>query len=397
MTRKTRKRLMLVGVGLVVLAALVYGFLPDPIAVDVATVQYGPLDVFVEEEGETQVADTYVIAAPVMAYARRIAVEPGDAVAQDEPLVYLDPPQAILLDPRSSTQARARVRAAEATLTQAEQNQHAATAAAEQATEEYERIKRLFDGGSATQQALTQAQSAARQAEATLEAAEAAVVAAQADVTSARASLQQGSSSSMTPEILTAPITGRVLAVHTPSGGPVAVGQPLLEVGDVNDLEVHVDVLSQDAVQIQPGTPVRLDQWGGTTTLEAVVSRVEAQGFTDVSSLGVEEKRVTVVASLTSPPNERLGLGAGYRVLARFIVWQSDRVLLVPTSALFRTDDGWAVFAIEEDVAVHKPVTIGHQTSLAAEVLSGVSEGDEVIIHPENDLEQGASVVPRDA
>lgn len=398
MTRKTRKRLILIGIGLAVLAALVYGFLPQPVPVDLATVQRGPLQVIVEEEGETQVADTYVISSPVAAFARRIELEPGDRVERGQPVVRLEPPRAAILDPRTQAQARVRVDAAQAALAQAGQNAQAAAAAAQQAQEERQRAERLFAGGSATQQTLTQARSAADQTQANLDAAQAAVAAARAELTSARAALQQetaGPANLTVTELLLAPVGGRVLTVHRKSEGQVNPGEPLVELGDVDSLEVRVDVLSQDAVRIPPGTRVLLEHWGGKAVLDAVVSRLEPRGFTKVSSLGVEEKRVTVVANLTSPPALWEGLGAGYRVLARFIVWEDENVLLVPTGALFRTDDGWAVFTVEAGTAVRRPVEVGHQTGLAAEIVAGLDAGAAVIVHPANALTEGARVEPR--
>lgn len=369
MTRTTRKRLIFIVVGLVVVAALVYGFLPEPVVVDLATVERGPLQVIVEEEGETQLTETYVVSSPVAAYAHRIELEEGDRVERGEPIVRLEPPRAPLLDPRTRAEAQARAEAAEAAVRQAE--------------EERERVERLFEEGSATQQALTQAQSAAARARAELRAAQAALQRAPAGPVDGT-------------DVLRAPVTGRVVAVHRTSAGPVAPGAPLVELGDVDTLEVHVDVLSQDAVRITRGTRVLFEQWGGDRVLEGVVDRVEPRGFTEVSSLGVEEKRVTVVAQLTSPPAAREGLGAGYRVLARFVVWEGEEVLHVPTSALFRTDDGWAVFVVDGGVAVRRAVEIGHQAGLTAEVLSGLEAGEEVIAHPENDLTEGTRVEPRE-
>lgn len=375
MTRKTRKRIILIGVGTLVLVALAYGFWPEPVAVTLAPVERGPLQVIVEEEGETQVAHNYVISSPVAAFAQRIELEAGDRVERGEPVVQLEPPRPAILDPRTRDEAQARVEAAKAALAEAE--------------EERQRIERLFEGGSATQQTLTQARSAAEQARANLGAARAAARAAPGPGTNGHAKLA-------TAQVLRAPVSGRVLAVHHKSEGQVNPGAPLVELGDVDNLEVRVEVLSQDAVRIGPGTRVLLEQWGGDSTLQAVVDRVEPQGFTKVSSLGVEEKRVTVVADLTSPPQVWHGLGAGYRVLARFIVWEGEDVLQVPTSALFRTGDSWAIFVVEDGKAVQKAVEVGHQTGLAAQVVSGLQPGEQVIVHPDNDLEPGMSVKSRE-
>jgi HlyD family secretion protein len=396
MNPKHRKRLFLTLLGVSVLALLVYGFLPDPEPVEVATVGRGPLQVIVEEEGETRVSHSYVISAPIAAFARRIDLREGDRVERGQEIVRLEPPRPAILDPRTREEAQARVAAAEAALAQAEQNARAAEAAAAQAERERARLQRLFEGGSATEQALAEAAAAAEQATASRQAAEAGVAAARSNLAAARAAARPAGDASLpVQEVLRAPVAGRVLAVPHQSAGMVGPGEPLIEVGDTDNLEVRVDVLSQDAVRIRPGTRVLLDQWGGEALLEAVVERVEPQGFTEVSSLGVEEKRVTVVADLTSPPDAWAGLGAGYRVLARFVLWEGDEVLQVPTSALFRTDDGWAVFVVAGGAAVRRAVEVGHQTGLAAEVVSGLAEGEAVIVHPGNTIAEGTRVAPR--
>lgn len=399
MDTQTRKRLIIAGIALLVVLALVYGFWPDAVDVDTATVERGSLQVTVEEEGETQVAETYVISSPVPAFARRIELEAGDLVERGQPVVLLEPPRSTPMDPRAQAQATARVSAAEAALQQARQNVDAAEATAEEAREERERIQGLFEEGSATQQQLTRAQTAAEQAEANLASARSAVEAAEADLASARAAADRigtGNANLPIADVLYSPVSGSVLAVHRKSEGQVQPGEPLLEIGDLHDLEIHVDVLSQDAVSISQGTRVMIDQWGGPDVLGATVNRVEPRGFTEVSSLGVEEKRVTVVATFDSEAREWAELGAGYRVLARFVVWEGDNLLIVPTSALFRSETGWAVFVVEGHRAVRRDVEVGWQNGLSAEVISGLEEGEEVVVHPPGDLEDGTRVDPRE-
>jgi HlyD family secretion protein len=365
----TRKHIVLGSVALAVLAALVWAFLPKPEPVQTAAVRRGPLRVTVEEEARTEVADRYTVSSPVAAWARRIDLEAGDSVAAGQPLVHLEPPRTPVLDPAGRTGAEARARAAEA--------------AAGQARTEHERVERLAAAGAATRQALEQAASEARRAEAELDA--------------ARAALRrvEGSGGLAVEEVLRAPVAGRVLVVPDRSARHVSPGEPLIVVGSTERLEVHADVLSQDAVRIRPGTRVLLEQWGGDTELRAAVTRVEPQGFTSVSSLGVEEQRVRVVAAMESPPESWNGrLGAGYRVLARFVVWEGEDVLQVPSAALFRVGEGWAAFVVEGGRAVRRTVRIGHQAGLETQVLEGLEEGDEVIVHPGNTIGDGRAVRP---
>lgn len=381
MNIQTRKRVILAAVGVLVIAAVVYGFLPNPVSVQTATVQRGPLQVIVEAEGETRLEDRYAISSPVAAFVRRIELEPGDHVEVGQPVVHLEPPQPTALDSRVRSETAARVDAAAATVRQA-------AVTAERAKTERDRMKRLHGGGAATRQALEQAIADAARAEANLDAA-------RAQLAAARAALEDeavGNPVSLPEDVLRSPVAGRVLRVHQQSEGHVNAGQPLIDIGNTERLQVWADVLSQDAVRIHPGTRVLIDQWGGDVPLEAVVTRVEPEGFTRVSALGVEEQRVPVVADFVSEAAASARLGSGYRVLARFVVWEAEAAIQVPSSALFRSQDRWAVFVVEDGHAVRRPVQVGQQAGLLTQIASGLEAGETVVIHPPNELEDGARV-----
>ncbi|HLR25773.1 MAG TPA: efflux RND transporter periplasmic adaptor subunit [Fodinibius sp.] len=382
MTKPTRKQIILIVIGLLIVAVIIYSFLPGAIPVQTATITSDSLQVTVEEEGKTQVKNLYTISAPVAATVRRIDLDEGDSVAAGDPLVRLEPPRSTILDPRSRAEAQARVEAAEASLEEAQTR-------AEQAQNERKRVEKLAEGGSATERQLEQARAEAKQAIAALNAARAELAAARAAI---NLGVRESGANQSAGYKLQAPVSGSVLTIHHKSAGYVNAGEPLLAIGNADSLEVQVDVLSEDAVRIAPGMQVILQQWGGEHPLEASVIRVERQGKEEVSALGVEEQRVQVIAEIQTPSDRWSQLGAGYRVLARFILWERDEVLQVPTSALFRTDDGWAVFTVRDGEAARQRVKIGHQTGLAAQILEGLAEGDEVIVHPGSKVKDGAEV-----
>ena len=381
MKKPTRKQIILIIIGLLIVAAIVYSFLPGAVSVQTATVTSDSLQVTIEEEGKTHVKDLYTISAPVAATVRRIDLDEGDSVTAGDPLVRLEPPRSAILDPRSRAEARARVEAAEASLEEAQTR-------AGQAKRERERVENLAEGGSATERQLEQARTEATRAIAALNAA-------RAELAAARAALNLGTGESGTNQsagyMLQAPVSGSVLTIHQKSAGYVNAGKPLLSIGNTDSLEVRVEVLSEDAVRIAPGMRVLLKQWGGDP-LEATVTRVESKGREEVSALGVEEQRVQVIAELKSPLQQWKQLGTGYRVLAEFIIWEKEDVLQLPAGALFRTDQGWAVFMVKNGEAHRQRVKVGRQTGLAAQILEGLSEDDEVIVHPGSDIEEGVEV-----
>lgn len=389
MTKAKKKRVMLIAAAVLVVGVVVYGFIPGPISVETAAVTVGPMRVIVEEEGETSVRHTYTVTSPVAAYARRIRLEAGDEVISGQPLVELEPPRSLVLDPRSAEQAVERVRSAEATVAQAE-------ARAGYVVSERERVRRLHEGGSVPANRLEHAEMEATVALAALDAARAELAAARAAARDRESDLERAATpAGRVSRVVRSPADGQVLRLHRRSEGHVQPGEPLLEIGDIEQLEVRVSVLSQDAVRIVPGTPVELDRWGGDELLAATVTRVERQGQVVVSALGVEERRVAVVAELDSPIEQRPGLGSGYRVLARFVVWQDDAVLQVPTGALFRGSDGWELFVVEDNRAVRRAVGVGRQAGLTAQITSGLAEGEVVVVHPPSELSDGARVDSR--
>lgn len=396
---RLNRTILITLLGLVLLALLVWGFWPAPALVESAAAVRAPLSVTVEEEGHTRVKDRFVISAPVAGYLQRITLEVGDAVTQGQTLALMEPLRPAVLDPRSRARAEAQVAAARAAIKGAEQQVTAARAEAGYARSDYVRKQQLQEQALVSREALEQSATHSREATAQLRSAEFAVEVAHHELEAAETALQfsignNGDAATETVAIK-APIASCVLQIHRESEGVVATGEPLLEIGDHAALEVAVDVLSADAVRIQPGNTVRLQRWGGPQVLEAVVRTVEPTGFTRVSALGVEEQRVWVIADLVSPYSDWQQLGDGYRVEAQFILWQEDDVLQVPASALFRHDDGWAVFTIDAGKARLVTVSTGHSNGLVTQILDGVVTGEHVILHPDDRIADGVRVAEK--
>lgn len=395
MTARRRFGLMLLTA--VIVVALGYGFWPQPLWVEAATVARRPLRVTVEAEGKTRLIDRYVLSAPVAGYLHRIDWKIGDGVRQGQPLARIDPLPSEVLDPRRRAQAEARVAASEASLQAAQETATAARAEADYAKLEFERIAALCRQRCVVTEAeRDRTESRARQTQAQLRSAQFAVEVARHEVESAKTALRhsaaQPGGAARETVIVRAPVEGQILARPRQSEGIVEPGAALLEVGDPRALEVAVDVLSADAVRIRPGTPVILDRWGGEEPLEGVTRSVEPVGFTKLSALGVEEQRVWVVADLRSPVEAWSRLGDGYRVEASFVVWQGERVLQIPASALFRQGEGWAAFVIDDGQVRRRAVEIGQRGGLTVEIRSGLAEGERVVTHPDDALREGAAV-----
>ncbi len=396
-----QRRIGMIALAMLIVLFIAYGFMPKPVTVDIVEVSRGKLQVTVEEEGKTRVIDRYVIYAPVSGYARRIELDVGDAVAHGEVLMALDPLRSTVLDPRSRAEAEARVGAAESRLKSAQQDVSATTADANFANKELKRFREIFKDGAVSRETLDQAETTARRARAALRSAEFAVDVAQHELEAAQTALRYSAAENPGQSgervAISSPVSGQVLKVYRESEGVSNAGDPLIEVGNSRALEIEIDVLSSDAVRIQPGMRVVFDRWGGEHTLEGEVRTVEPAGFTKISALGVEEQRVLVIADIISSPGVWQKLGDGYRVEASFILWESDDVLQIPASALFRHgNNSWAVFVNAKGKAELRSVELGQRSGLHAQVVKGLEEGEHVISHPDKAIEDSTRIKQRD-
>ena len=394
--KRIRKILTVLLISGIVGAAVYFSFAPRPVLVETVAVSRGPLQATIVEEGKTRVVDRYGVSAPVAGTLSRMSFDVGDEVRAGTVLARLHPLRSATLDGRSRAQAGADLAVAEAALAKAEDDVETARADVRYWEVELPRTRRGVEAGVIAAERLDHALAGERKAQAVLSAAEQQIEVAQTEVEAARVALQysEGRASSGSAEIVTvrSPVSGRILKVHQENEAVVQASQLLLELADPGGLEVEVEVLSSDAVRIEAGMRVLLERWGGPQPLEAVVRLVEPVAFTKISALGVEEQRVLVIVDIASPKEEWKNLGDRYRVEARFVTWEGQNVLQVPSSALFRSQKGWAVFLVDGPTAKLRPVTIGMRGGFADEIVAGVSAGEIVINHPSDAVTDGGLI-----
>lgn len=391
----------LISAGALLVAGLLYvSFRTDPVPVDLHIVTSGPMQVTIDADGQTRIRDLYEISSPISGSAKRSPVKVGDRVVQGETVVAIVEPAApALLDARTRLQAQASLREAQAALHVAETGLIRAQEEYNLAQTNFDRMQTLVDRKVAS---LTQLENAAQSRALTL----AGVEAAEAQIDMAKSTLQRAEVTLMMPDqqkdedaqcciSLLAPANGVVLSISSISERPVAAGALLVTVGDPQDLELEVDLLSTDAVRLNDGTVARVERWGGPQPLSATLDRIEPVATTKVSALGIEEQRVDAIFTLTSPIEDRPNLSDGFAVYARIIEWEAAQALTVPLSALFKRGDSWAVYTVTGDLVLETAVEIGQRNNRSVEVLGGLSEGDRVITHPSDEVSLGARIVER--
>ncbi len=401
MTAHGKRLLMWTLAALILVIGLAWAFTPRPVRVDLVTALQGSMVVTVDEEGETRVHDIFTLSAPVAGRIRRIEAHPGDAVVADETiLAQIEPGDPTFLDPRGEAQARAAIHAAEAARTLAAAEVDQAEAEFEFARSELSRARELVADGTISRRELDDAERAHKTTRASLATTRAALQMRKFELERARAQLvspteTQARHGECECVPITAPVSGRVLNVADQSERVIGAGESIMQIGDPADMEIVVDFLSADAVQIEAGQRVIIENWGGAQPLSGRVQRVEPFGFTKISALGIEEQRVNVVIDFVSAADQWQRLGHGYQVEARVVLWEGEDVLTVPLTALFRQDGDWALFVEHEGRAELRRIEMGQSNGLVAEITAGLAAGDRVIVHPSDRVVDGVRIATR--
>ena len=395
------RRTILIGAGVVAVVAglSIWAFRPQPALVEVREVVVGPFEQTVDEEGKTRVRDRYMISAPVAGRLERIALKSGDALRAGDVVAVLRPAPPALQDARTMSELREQVGAAEASNARAEANVQRLKAAVEQARFDLERVQRLAAQNFVSKSAEDQARLTLAQQQQALKAAEFERHAAEHQLALARATLAQGDRAArgQAPVArieLRTPVAGSVLRVPQESEAVVAVGAPLVEVGDPGSLEAVIDILSQEAPRVAPGMPVRMTVSSAAPPVTGRVRRVEPSARTKISTLGVEEQRVAVVVDLDPPP-PGLALGDGYRVDAQIVVLARPSETTVPVGALFRDGAGWAAFVVADGRARRRAVEVAGRNQHEAWVAGGLAPGERIIVYPPDTVRDGVRVRQR--
>jgi len=394
-----KRGLLAAGAALLFLA-LAWALWPKPVMVEFAELQKGPLVVTVDEEGKTRIKDVYSVSTPITGKLVRLSLEAGDRVQKDATTVAIIEPMApAFLDVRATRELEAQLQAAKAAVALAEAEVNQATAELEFAKSELKRAEALIRSKAISDRALERARIDGDTRQAALAKAKANLEVRKRELESAQARLI-GPEEAWKGEVpagccvtVRAPVSGRVLRLIQESERVIVAGTPLIEIGDPDNLEIVVELLSVDAVKVREGAVASVQGWGGTP-LVAKVTRIEPAGFTKVSALGIEEQRVRTILKLAADAQTADRLGHEFRVFVKISVYETSNALRVPISALFRQRGQWSVYTVERGRARAMQIDIGQRNTSFAEVLTGLSEHAIVILHPNDRVGDGVRVAP---
>ncbi|CAG1018788.1 Multidrug resistance protein MdtN [Burkholderiaceae bacterium] len=401
-----RKTWLIAGGGLVAAVALLaWAFAPRPVEVETATVTQGLFETTIDEDAKTRLHERYVVSAPLSGMLARITLREGDTVHANDVLASLRPALSPMFDERTLREQQLRVEISGAQVQRVNARVERARVGLQQARNEVQRSEQLARQGFVSTTKLETDRLGALAAQKELEAAEQERHVAGHELEQSRAALV----AVRNPErlaarafVLRAPTAGRVLKVVQTSEAAVALGTPLMEIGDTAGLEVVAELLTTDALQVKAGSRVMIERWGGDDLLEGRVRRVEPAAFTKVSALGVEEQRVKVLIDIASAPERWRALGDGFRVGVRIVTSSVDDAVRVPVSAVFPLPQGegepraaMAVFTLQQGRAKVAAVQVGARNGMHAWIRSGLEPGTTVIVYPPPAVKDGVRVKPR--
>ncbi len=374
----------------VLIIGVAFAARPKPIQVETALASTGELRIEVREDARTRIRERYTVYAPFTGDMQRLDLQPGDRVKSGAKLIEIQPAPPPLMDDRTRRVTHAQARSATEGVKAAKLRQQRAQTALKFAAKNLERRRALVKSGSSTQAQLEAAELEHHNAKAELEASKIAQRISAYDLSQVRAMLSVKSDKPGHPVAITAPISGQVLRVHRQSAGAIAVGTPIIELGDPKRLEIVAELLTQDAVRVVPGAAVRVEAWGGDS-FSAKVRRVEPQARTTASALGVEEQRVNVVIDPAPDAKGWDRLGDGFRVEVSVTLSVTPNVVRVPVSALFRSGESWAVYVVQDDqTATLRKVEVGARGRMQGSIRSGLKMGERVVLYPSERITEGA-------
>lgn len=337
-----------------------------PAAVGVAPVDMRIVSETVPVFAQITTARDGAVASRVAGNVEQVHVLTGDRVAKGDLLVELDRELLEILEAQSEAETAEATAGIESARVQVDRTQKA-----------FDRIEALRESSSFSQGRFDEAQSDMLNARSELVRARARLKSSEAQLAETRYQLARSQ--------IIAPFSGVVIEVNTIPGAFIQAGSPVVRLLDTDAIEVEAGVPSRYASWLEPGQEVRASVETGqeitlkvraVLPLEDPATRTRAVRFTgsDLGNIG----RAAVGQSLT----------------VQIAVGEAREVLAVPKDALVQAANGWTVYVAEDGKAQPRNVQIGVALGGRYEVLSGLEQGDLVVVRGNERLRPGQDIAP---
>jgi len=350
-----------------------------PIKVTVAKVTQGTLTASTFGIGTIEARRAYALGPTVASRVLRVLVDQGDAVKAGQLLAELDPVD--LTDRVTSAElavqrATSTIRATEAALAEAQSR-------AQVATTDARRYAQLRTKGFVSQEAVDAKGHEAKAAQAAVDAAAAQVTAARRDRDRARTDVV-GMSKLLAQSQLVSPVDGVVSARLVEPGSTVVAGQAVVQVLDPDSLWIRARIDQGQSGRVRVGQPTEIVLRSDPQRSD----RGEVQRVDWVSD-AVTEERIVNVGFAVQPPT----LSVGDLVEVTIHVAERVNARALPAAAVKRVDRQEGVWRVTQGRVAFQPVTVGITTlDGRSQILDGLTDDDEVVVHSEQALQPDARV-----
>ncbi|WP_448588508.1 efflux RND transporter periplasmic adaptor subunit [Thermocrinis sp.] len=286
-----------------------------------------------------------------------VNVKEGECVSAGRMLVRVD-----------ATDVQAQVQAVEKQKEQAEQAYRSALAQYEAVKKTYDRYSKLLKDGAITQQEFDQVKAQFESAQAQLRQAKAGIESLEYQ--------KSGVASQLSYANLTAPFSGCVVSKMVDVGDLAVPGQPLI-------------VLESAPYKVEVHLPERLvERIKVSETLKVLVGNTTLEGRVEELSKAIDPATRTFKVKLSVPSN---ALRSG--MLVNVLVPEDRNTLLVPKSSVVKRFDFAGVWVVKEDNTLElRFVRLGEEVGDKVEVLSGLKEGERIVIEGTEKACEGCKV-----
>lgn len=396
---------------LLTIVAVAYYFLkPKPQQPNyiTATVERGDIEKNVMASGKIEAKETVDVGAQVSGEVTNLYVEVGDDVEKGDVIAQIDPvtmrntltnQKATLEQSLANLEStKANLLTREASLQTANADLISKQASLEQAISEYNRMKSLAGTNAISELELEKAQTAVKTAQASVQSAKDAIKTAQAnltagkaDITTAQATIKKSQTEVNTAEKnlgytkVTAPMTGTVISITTKQGQTVNSNQTaptIVTLADLNTVRVKAKISEADVINLKAGLPVYFNIIGNSDKkINATLQAIEPAPTGTTANSTSSDSAIYYMGYFDVPnPDKQLRINMTAQV---YIVQDKvSNVLTVPAAAVKNDKKlGNYVQVVQADGSTkQQAVKVGITNRVTTQIVSGVSEGQEVVI-----------------
>ena len=187
------------------------------------------------------------------------------------------------------------------------------------------------------------------------------------------------------------PFDGIITSLNISDGGFVSPQMPVADISSADNKTVFSEIAANVAAELGEGDSVEIiyETKNSEKTFQGKITRISDFAVTSISSLGLEEQKMTVETFFEGIED----IPVGYSLDINFVTIEKRDVFSIPKMCIFEKDGEDHIFKVEDGRIKTQKVRTGIETATMTEIIEGVEEGDAVVAEPDNEkLRDGTRV-----